>query len=77
MDVHLKGTSHLNYSDMSLWAPMVMRMAKQAGTIAPGRAHWLINEITLAWFDRHLKGKPAPVLDDLSSSYPEVEVLRK
>jgi predicted dienelactone hydrolase len=77
MEIHLRGTSHLNYSDMTLWSPVMMRLGKQAGPIAPGRAHQLINEITLAWFDRHLKGKPVPVLDDLPGAYPEVEVLRK
>ena len=77
MEVHLRGTAHLNYSDMPMWSPILMRMGKQAGPIAPQRAFQLIDEITLAWFDRYLKGKPAPVLDDLSASYPEVEVLRK
>ena len=77
MEVHLRGTMHLNYSDMPMWSPILMRMGKQVGPIAPQRAFQLIDEITLAWFDRYLKGKRAPVLDDLSASYPEAEVLRR
>ncbi len=74
MQVHLRGTGHMNYSDMALWSPMLMRMSMQAGPIAPRRAHAVISEITLAWFDRHLKGKAAPILDDLESRFPEAEV---
>ena len=77
MDVHLRGTTHMNYSDFPMWSPILLRLGGQAGTIAPGRAFRVIDEITLAWFDKHLKGKPAPVLDDLPAAYPEVEVLRK
>lgn len=74
MQVHLRGTAHMNYSDMPLWSPMLMRMSKQAGPIAPRRAHAMISGITLAWFDRYLKGKAAPILDDLTSRFPEAEV---
>ena len=38
MEVHLRGTTHLNYSDMPMWSPILMRMGKQAGPIAPARA---------------------------------------
>lgn len=77
MQVHLRGTAHMNYSDMPLWSPMLMRRSKQAGPIAPRRAHAVITEITLAWFDRYLKGKAAPILDSLASHYPEAEVSAK
>jgi len=74
MEVHLRGTAHMNYSDMPLWSPMLMRMTKQAGPIAPRRAHEIINAITQAWFDRYLKGKPAGILQNLPAAYPEAEL---
>jgi predicted dienelactone hydrolase len=76
MQVHLRGSAHMNYSDMPLWSPMLMRMTKQAGPIAPRRAHAIINAITLAWFDHYLKGKPAGILENLPAAFSEVE-LRK
>lgn len=75
-EVHLRGTAHNNYSDMPLFSPVLMRMARQAGPIAPARAHRLVNEITLAWFDRYVKGKPAPSLADLAARHPEIELVR-
>ena len=75
-EVHIKGTAHNNYSDLPMMSPMVMRMAQQAGPIAPGRAYEIINAVTVAWFDKYLKGRPAPLLDNLSATYPEAEVLK-
>jgi predicted dienelactone hydrolase len=74
MEIRIKGTAHNNYSDLPMMSPMLMRMAEQAGPIAPGRAHEIINAVTVAWFDRYLKGKAAPLLDNLAATYPEVEI---
>jgi pimeloyl-ACP methyl ester carboxylesterase len=75
-EVHIKGTAHNNYSDLPMMSPMVMRMAQQAGPIAPAKAYEIINAVTVAWFDKYLKGRPAPLLDNLSATYPEAEVLK-
>jgi hypothetical protein len=72
-EVHIKGTAHMNYSDLPLWSPPVSRMIQQAGSIAPRRAHRIINEVTLAWFDRNLKGK-GPTIEELVTRYPELEL---
>ena len=76
LEVHIKGTAHNNYSDMPMMSPVMMRMSQQAGPIAPGRAYEIINAVTLAWFDKYLKGRPAPLLDNLEATYPEVEILK-
>lgn len=75
-EIRIKGTAHNNYSDMPMISPMLMRMGQQAGPIAPARAFEIINAVTLAWFDKYLKGRPASVLDNLSSQFPEIEVLK-
>jgi hypothetical protein len=32
--------------------------------------------VTLAWFDKNLKGKSAPTLSDLAARYQEIEILK-
>jgi hypothetical protein len=42
------------------------------GPIDAHRVHRIVNAYTLAFFDRHLKGKPAPLLDGPAAQYPEM-----
>ncbi len=71
--VLLPGAFHPNFSDTPLMtAPFLGRRLGLVGPIDPGRAHEIINAVSLAFFDRHLKGAPAPLLDDPASTYPEV-----
>lgn len=68
-DLHLVGSGHMNYSDMPLWSAPLLRMGRQAGPINVRRAHRIINALTIAWFDRHLKGKAE---DPLTLGFPEL-----
>ncbi|MGP3935160.1 alpha/beta hydrolase family protein [Nonomuraea sp. KM88] len=60
--VLVPGAYHVDYTDAPLWSPL-MRAAGLAGPIGAERAHAIINAYTLAFFDRHLKGAPADLLD--------------
>jgi hypothetical protein len=42
------------------------------GPIGAERAHEIINAYALAFFDRHLKGRPAALLDGPAEEYPDV-----
>jgi hypothetical protein len=49
-------------------------LASRAGLSGPvgvQRAHQIINAYSLAFFDRHLKGRPAALLDGPAEQYPE------
>ncbi|MGI8732051.1 MAG: alpha/beta hydrolase family protein [Pyrinomonadaceae bacterium] len=70
--VVVKGTKHFNYSDFSLFSPDYQK-AGILGTIDGGRMERIINDYVLAFFDKYLKGKDAPLLKGPPANYPEVE----
>jgi dienelactone hydrolase len=51
------GVSHLGFSDMPLMIPAVA-----AGNLPAPKAHRLVNQYILAFFEQHLKGLSSPVL---------------
>jgi hypothetical protein len=69
--VQVPGIFHSNFSDIPAWSPLV-RWLGASGPMDVQRAHSIINAFTLAFFDRHLKGLPAELLDGPSEQYPEV-----
>ena len=69
-NVYIRGTNHVTFSDLYLtigvpdWSLMDIR-----------RAHRIINEYTVAFFDRYLKGLPGPLVDGQSPApYGDVTV---
>jgi hypothetical protein len=54
-------------------SPLAQRFGL-SGPIGADRAHRIINAYTVAFFDRHLKNKPAPLLDGPATQYPEVRI---
>ena len=69
--VQVPGMFHLNLTDLPHWS----RLASQLGVTGPidgERAHRIINAYSLAFFDRHLKGRPAALLAGPAKQYPEV-----
>lgn len=74
--VMVRGTRHLSFSDVSL--PVFARITglpKEAlGPIDGLRALAVTNDLVRSFFDRHLRGLPAPLLEDASRAYPEIEI---
>jgi predicted dienelactone hydrolase len=69
--VRLPGTFHINFLDLSLLSPLAYWLGL-SGPIGARRTHRIVNAYSLAFFDRHLKGLPARLLDGPSEDYPEV-----
>jgi hypothetical protein len=69
--VQVSGMFHSNFSDVPNWTPLATQLGL-AGPIAASRGHEIVNAYSLAFFDRHLKGQPAALLDGPAARYPEV-----
>jgi predicted dienelactone hydrolase len=69
--VRVRGMFHLNLTDLPYWSPLTSWLGI-TGPIDAQRAHSIINTYSLAFFDRHLKGRPAELLDRQAEQYPEV-----
>jgi predicted dienelactone hydrolase len=67
---------HGDYTDLPLVTPL-WKLAGMSGSIAPNRAIAITNTYVAAFFDKHLQGLPAPLLDAASSDYPEVQFRAK
>jgi len=69
--LQVPGIFHIDFTDVPSWSPLAGRLGF-AGLLPVERSHAILNAYTLAFFERHLKGRPAPVLDGPSAQYPEV-----
>lgn len=69
--VQVRGMFHANLTDAPLFSPLTPRLGI-TGPIDGRRAHTIINAYSLAFFDRHLRGKTALLLDGNNTRFPEV-----
>jgi hypothetical protein len=69
--VQVPGMFHVNFTDAPYWSP-IARQLGFAGPIDPQRGFDIVNAYTLAFFDQHLEGRPAALLNGPSKQYPEV-----
>ena len=69
--VRVPGMFHSNFTDVASWTPLSAVLGL-SGPIDARRAHGIVNAYSLAFFDRHLLGRPAPLLDGAATQYPEV-----
>jgi predicted dienelactone hydrolase len=71
--VHVPGMFHLNFTDFpyTLAAP-VGRALNLIGPIDFRHGHDIVNAYARAFFDRHLRSRPAPLLDGPSAQFSEV-----
>jgi predicted dienelactone hydrolase len=72
-EVMVKGSAHLNFTDFYLISPL-LRWGGVVGSIDGERMQQIINAYTLSFFNKHLKGENAPLLDAPSPDYPEVRL---
>jgi predicted dienelactone hydrolase len=71
--VLVPGMFHTDFSDFPLVSPLLQE-AGLSGTVDAPRAVAIVGAYSLAFFDAHLKGVPAPLLDGPSPQFPEVRV---
>jgi predicted dienelactone hydrolase len=69
--VRVPGMFHANLTDIPYWSPLLPRLGV-TGPIDGERTHSIINSYSLAFFDKHLKGNPATLLDGPATQFPEV-----
>ncbi len=69
--VQMPGMFHSNFTDIASWTPLA-RVLGFSGTIDEGRAHDIVNAYSRSFFDRHLAGRPAPLLDGAAKHDPKV-----
>ncbi|WP_409344673.1 alpha/beta hydrolase family protein [Paenibacillus sp. MBLB4367] len=63
----IPGSKHASYSDLALFSPLLGLSGAD-----PRREHRIVNEFSVAFFDRYLKGKDDSALQGLAAKYPEV-----
>ncbi len=74
--VQVPGMFHSNFTDIPSWTPLASWLGV-TGPIDAMRAHDMVNAYSLSFFDRHLLGGPARLLDGSASLYAEVLVETK
>ena len=67
--VRVPGVYHADFSDAPLMSPLTA-MLGISGPAGGDRARRIAGAYSLAFFDRHLRGRPAPLLDGPSSESP-------
>jgi len=72
--VQIDGAFHSNFTDVPNWSPLT-EVLGVSGPIGGQRAHRIINAVSVAFFDHHLKGFAiASRLTGLAGVYPEVQI---
>lgn len=75
--VQVHGMFHLNLTDFPrLFSPLTSRLGL-TGPIDGRSAHAIINAYTVAFFDRRLRDRSAPLLDEQPPPFDEVRVRRR
>ena len=69
--VRVPGMFHSNFTDIASWTPLSPLLGL-SGPIDEQRAHGIVNAYSLAFFDRHLLGRPATLLNRTAKQYAEV-----
>lgn len=69
--VSVPGMFHVNFTDTPYFTPLAPQLGF-AGPIDAQRASNIVNAYSLAFFDQHLQGRPAALLDGPAKQYPEV-----
>jgi predicted dienelactone hydrolase len=69
--VLVPGMYHTDFSDLPLFSPLAKPLGL-SGSLDPHRAREIPDAYALAFFDRHLEGRQAPLLDGPSERFPDV-----
>ena len=70
----LDGAGHMDFSDLAIWKAQIdapaFREANDLGPIDSAEALATVRAYVNAFFERHLRDRPAPLLDGPSAAYP-------
>ena len=72
----IAGAHHPDFSELPLLIP-VLSLAGFRGRIRPSLQMQIVNEYTLAFFDRFLKGQPSQLLEQSPSPFPQVTIEKR
>ncbi|QOT12587.1 carboxylic ester hydrolase [Paenibacillus sp. JNUCC32] len=64
-------TSHMSYTDFHLFSPLLPNPGED-----PESVHRIINEVSVAFFDQHLKEIRENAMNELSKKYPVIELVQ-
>lgn len=71
----VRGTRHLDFSDLCLWGrASLIRLTGALGSLEGRRSLRIQCDYALAFFDTHLRGSDSPLLEGPSEAYPEVAI---
>lgn len=70
--VLVPGMFHIDFSDGRLLSPLIAAR-RLCGPIDGARARSIVDAYAMAFFDRHLRGRPAPLLDGPTARFAEVQ----
>lgn len=73
--IEIPGMFHINYTDAPRWTPLA-RMLGLSGPIDAARGHEILAAYSVEFFDRHLTGKQAPLLDS-APPWADVRIARR
>ncbi|MFD0589418.1 alpha/beta hydrolase family protein [Paenibacillus sp. GCM10027627] len=73
--LYIDGMEHYNFADVQYITPL-LRYIGMAGSIKPQRASSIVNEYSLAFFNKHLKGEADDSFTMLNNNFPEVKLAR-
>ncbi len=73
--VAVNGASHYNFTDLSVLFPIGKQLGF-LGSIDGKRQEQIVNDYTLSFFNKYIKGMKEPFIGSKSSKYPEVTVQR-
>jgi predicted dienelactone hydrolase len=74
--VRVPGIFHSEFTDAPNWTPLAPWVGI-SGPVGGERSHEIVNAYSLAFFDRHLEGRPSALLDGPTGPYPEVLLERR
>jgi dienelactone hydrolase len=75
--VQIGGATHIGFMDipfLPVTHASIVKPAVEATKIEPQRMWRITSDLLLAFFDRHLNGAAAPLLDGLADQYPELTI---
>ncbi|WML34402.1 dienelactone hydrolase family protein [Clostridium sp. OS1-26] len=74
LSILIPKTTHISYSDFTLYSPLLQRPILGGRGENPRLVHKIINEFSIAFFDGYLKQEGNTQLNNLVTKYPEVNL---